>query len=139
MRVLSFLIGFFSWGIIFWFVYGRGLRPFIKSARDQASGMAMERLFGACFLAAEVLLQGLWVAYCARRSMGFVPEIGKPLSYGLGFLACQVPLAMVARSEPPGALYHILRSVIPMGLFPAFVLNPHWMLMYQWAIGKIPG
>lgn len=134
MRIAGYLLGFLTWGLIFWVSYGRGVIPLIRSLRSQSASLAMGRMFILCFLLLEVIIQGLWVAYCSDRAMNFVQDLGKPLAYGLGFLCCQVPLAMVARSETPGSLYHVARSVIPMGLFPAFVLNPRWLLMYQWIL-----
>jgi hypothetical protein len=135
--LIKFLVGFLTWGAILWMVYGRYGVPFLGSLRGSAREIPGGRLFVPFFLLGEVLIQGLWVAYCASRSMAFVEVLGKPTAYGLGFLACQVPLAMVARSQGAGEIYHVLRSVIPMGLFPAFVLHPQYMAIYAWALGRM--
>ena len=145
-----FLLGLATWGVIFSVSFERWVGPPLARVRrgfeDAVRGGDLEGqriprilavLLCALVLSGEILLQTGWTAYCAERTLRFAanPAAGSRVPfYALGFLACQIPLARIARREEHLSFTASLRSIIPMGMFASFCLYPHQLDFYRWLL-----
>ncbi len=144
MHYFNYAFFLVIWGWVLSGAYVRFVFPAINSAYgvlaslEEAGGLYRRYLslsVKIILTVAQTYVLGIWSAYCVLRTINFLREPGTIgwLYYVSAFIICEGILGIVAKREAYKGFFSILHSVMAMGFFVVFALNPPFLVhVYPW-------